>query len=71
MVFVQRGHTPIVVGGTGFYLRWFIYGKPTTPVSTPESSAAAQRRLDEVRMPLCVRSDPGLLPFACEFRQQR
>jgi tRNA dimethylallyltransferase len=44
----QRGKVPIVAGGTGFYLRWFIYGKPRTPESTPEGAAAAQRTLDEV-----------------------
>lgn len=44
----QRGRTPIIVGGTGFYLRWFIYGKPMTPVSTETTSAAAQSRLDKV-----------------------
>ena len=39
----QRGKVPIVVGGTGFYLRWFVHGKPQTPTSTPES---AQRVFD-------------------------
>ena len=39
----QRGKVPIVVGGTGFYLRWFVHGKPQTPTSTPES---AQRVAD-------------------------
>lgn len=48
VTFVQRGKTPIVAGGTGFYLRWFIYGKPKTPRSTPEGTAAAQETLDEV-----------------------
>lgn len=44
---IQRGRTPIVVGGTAFYLRWFIYGKPTTPVSTAVSAAAAQALLNQ------------------------
>lgn len=44
----QRGRTPVVVGGTGFYLRWFIWGKPDTPPSTPASEAAASARLDQV-----------------------
>ena len=44
----QRGRTPIVVGGTGFYLRWFIFGKPATPISTPQSEAAARARLEQV-----------------------
>lgn len=45
--YTQRGKTPIVAGGTGFYLRWFIYGKPRTPRSTPEGTAAAQETLDQ------------------------
>ena len=45
---MQRGKTPIIAGGTGFYLRWFIYGKPRTPRSTPAGEAAAQKTLDEV-----------------------
>ncbi|WIA19790.1 hypothetical protein OEZ85_005701 [Tetradesmus obliquus] len=39
---IQRGKTPIVVGGTGFYLRWFIYGKAATPPSNPEAAAKAR-----------------------------
>lgn len=38
---LQRGKVPIVAGGTGFYLRWFVYGKPSTPASSPESAAKA------------------------------
>lgn len=45
---LQRGRTPIVVGGTGFYLRWFIHGKPATPSATPASEAAARERLEQV-----------------------
>jgi tRNA dimethylallyltransferase len=32
---------PIVAGGTGFYLRWFVHGKPSTPASSPEAAAKA------------------------------
>jgi len=39
---LSRGRTPIVVGGTGFYLRWFILGKPSTPASTKDSEAVAE-----------------------------
>ncbi|CAL8468281.1 g7821 [Coccomyxa elongata] len=35
---LQRGKVPIVTGGTGFYLRWFIHGKPRTPVSTAQTA---------------------------------
>ncbi len=44
---MQRGKTPVVVGGTGFYLRWYIYGKPNTPVSNGQLAAAAQAKLDK------------------------
>ena len=39
---VSRGKTPIVVGGTGMYLRWLIDGKPSTPPSEPEAAARAK-----------------------------
>lgn len=44
---LSRGKTPIVTGGTGFYLRWFILGKANTPRSSPESERKAQAVLDE------------------------
>ncbi len=44
----QRGKVPIVVGGTGFYLRWFVFGKPATPQCTPELAAQADALLQEV-----------------------
>ena len=44
---VQRGRTPIIVGGTGFYLRWFVHGKPRTPESTPETAARAEAALSQ------------------------
>ena len=36
---IRRGAVPLVVGGTGLYLRWYIYGKPPVPVSSQEISA--------------------------------
>ena len=39
---VSRGKTPIVVGGTGMYLRWLIDGKPSTPPSEPAAAARAK-----------------------------
>ncbi|XP_023636458.1 tRNA dimethylallyltransferase 9 isoform X2 [Capsella rubella] len=33
---LNRGRVPIVTGGTGLYLRWFIYGKPDVPRPSPE-----------------------------------
>lgn len=36
----QRGNVPLVVGGTGLYLRWFVVGKGGAPRATPEALAA-------------------------------
>jgi len=33
---LSRGHIPIVVGGTGFYLHTLLYGPPKGPPSVPE-----------------------------------
>jgi tRNA dimethylallyltransferase len=44
---LQRGKTPIVVGGTGFYLRWFIYGKAATPPSNPATAAKARALVEQ------------------------
>ena len=38
-----RGRTPIVVGGTSFYLRWLLHGSP----GTPRGDAASRRRAEE------------------------
>ncbi|EFJ29251.1 hypothetical protein SELMODRAFT_410898 [Selaginella moellendorffii] len=35
----SRGQVPIVVGGTGLYLRWYLNGKPGTPKESPEITA--------------------------------
>lgn len=40
---IKRGKTPIVVGGTGFYLRWLIHGIPGTPKSTEQTSELARK----------------------------
>ena len=39
---------PIVVGGTGLYLRWLVHGRPKTPMSDPCMAARAQEALDKV-----------------------
>lgn len=44
---LQRGKTPIVVGGTGFYLKWLVSGRPSTPMATKESEEKAKTALDE------------------------
>ncbi|KAK9269328.1 hypothetical protein L1049_001099 [Liquidambar formosana] len=33
---LRSGRVPIVTGGTGLYLRWFIYGKPDVPKASRE-----------------------------------
>jgi len=38
-----------VVGGTGFYLRWFTHGKAQGPKATPEAVSAVKEALREVR----------------------
>jgi tRNA dimethylallyltransferase len=45
---LSRGRTPVVVGGTGFYLRWFVHGKPDTPRSEVALATAAQAALEQV-----------------------
>ncbi|KAL1189162.1 tRNA dimethylallyltransferase 9 [Cardamine amara subsp. amara] len=42
---LNRGRVPIVTGGTGLYLRWFIYGKPAVPKPSPEVIAEAHDML--------------------------
>ncbi|KAF5771759.1 putative tRNA dimethylallyltransferase [Helianthus annuus] len=42
---LSRGRVPIVTGGTGLYLRWFIYGKPDVPKATSEISLEVQSEL--------------------------
>jgi len=46
---LARGKTPIVVGGTGFWLRWYVQGRPTTPRSEKRSREEARRMIEEAR----------------------
>lgn len=48
VVLLQRGRVPIVVGGTGLYLKWLVHGRPKTPKSDPVMAARAQEALDKV-----------------------
>jgi len=41
----RRGKLPVVLGGTAFYLRNFMYGLPETPEADPEIRAVLQSRL--------------------------
>ena len=42
----QRGNIPVVCGGTGFYIRNFLYGLPATPESSPVIREQIQNRLN-------------------------
>ncbi|KAL5736477.1 hypothetical protein ACOSP7_030842 [Xanthoceras sorbifolium] len=42
---LNNGRVPIVTGGTGLYLRWFIYGKPDVPKASPEIAAEVSSEL--------------------------
>ncbi|XP_065861995.1 tRNA dimethylallyltransferase 9 isoform X2 [Euphorbia lathyris] len=46
---LDNGHVPIVVGGTGLYLRWFVYGKPDVPKASPEVASEANSELAELQ----------------------
>ncbi len=39
------GRVPLILGGTGFYIRNFLYGLPATPPSDPDTRAKLQDRL--------------------------
>lgn len=41
-----RGKIPVVCGGTGFYIRNFLYGLPTTPESNEEIRQMLQKRIE-------------------------
>lgn len=43
----DRGATPIVVGGSGFYLHTLIYGPPSGPPSVPELRASLEKEIEE------------------------
>jgi tRNA dimethylallyltransferase len=45
---LSRGKVPIVVGGTGFYLKFFTNGKTQGPKASPEATAHVQKELDKV-----------------------
>lgn len=47
----SRGRLPLVVGGTGYYIRHLIYGLPGAPPADPEIRNALQRELDEHGLP--------------------
>ncbi|KAH9763806.1 tRNA dimethylallyltransferase 9 [Citrus sinensis] len=46
---LKKGRVPIVTGGTGLYLRWFIYGKPDVPKASPEIIAEVNSELADLQ----------------------
>ncbi|KAL6873976.1 hypothetical protein ACP4OV_014058 [Aristida adscensionis] len=46
---LNRGRVPIVAGGTGLYLRWYIYGKPNVPQSSMGITSAVWSELANLR----------------------
>ncbi|XP_021848550.1 tRNA dimethylallyltransferase 9 isoform X2 [Spinacia oleracea] len=43
---LKKGRVPIVTGGTGLYLRWFIYGKPHAPKASPDIATQVYAELE-------------------------
>ncbi|KAJ1260877.1 hypothetical protein BS78_10G265700 [Paspalum vaginatum] len=46
---LDRGRVPVVAGGTGLYLRWYIYGKPNVPQSSMDTTSAVWSELVNFR----------------------
>ena len=43
---LSRGKVPVVVGGTGLYLRWLVHGRPSTKPASDEGKAWAKAAFD-------------------------
>ncbi len=54
----KRGKIPIVVGGTSFYLKFFLYGIPKTPPASPELRKELLRRNTQELFELLKKIDP-------------
>ncbi|KAJ9671500.1 hypothetical protein PVL29_025280 [Vitis rotundifolia] len=46
---LNSGRVPIVAGGTGLYLRWFIYGKPDVPKASREITSEVYSELMDLQ----------------------
>ncbi|PON98409.1 isopentenyltransferase [Trema orientale] len=46
---LDDGRVPIVTGGTGLYLRWFMYGKPDVPKASQEVAAEVYSELADLQ----------------------
>lgn len=47
----SRGKIPVICGGTGFYIRNFLYGLPSTPQSNPETRRKLADRMKKEGAP--------------------
>jgi len=45
---LDRGHVPIVAGGSGFYLHSLLYGPPSGPPSVPEVRKALEDEIEQL-----------------------
>lgn len=45
---IDRGHVPIIAGGSGFYLHALIYGPPSGPPSLPELRKSLEIEMDQL-----------------------
>jgi len=59
---LARGHLPVMVGGTGYYFKHFLYGLPEAPIADPAVRERLQARLEgeglEALREALVRVDP-------------
>jgi tRNA dimethylallyltransferase len=46
---LQKGRVPIVTGGTGLYLRWYLYGKPGVPKGTLDVTTAVWAEMEGIQ----------------------
>ncbi|XP_058221545.1 tRNA dimethylallyltransferase 9 [Rhododendron vialii] len=46
---LNNGRVPIVTGGTGLYLRWYIYGKPDVPKASLEIASEVDSELADLQ----------------------
>lgn len=42
----ERGVTPMLVGGTGFYLDWIVFGRPQAPASDPSVELLVKKEIE-------------------------
>ncbi|KAI5071570.1 hypothetical protein GOP47_0013821 [Adiantum capillus-veneris] len=46
-IVLTKCSVPILVGGTGMYLRWYLYGPPDAPKSTPEIRSLVEEEISK------------------------